>query len=140
MAKNIDAFIKKLRKKNIRMTTQRLAILEVLAIEGNHPTAYEIYDVVKADFPNMSIATIYNNLNFFKEAGILIEMPFEEGSSRFDLTETRHYHAICSLCGKIVDFDYPELKGINNYVDKEANFKVDDYTLSVTGQCSECVL
>lgn len=140
MAKNIDAFIKKLRKKNIRMTTQRLAILEILAIEGNHPTAYEIYDAVKADFPNMSIATIYNNLNFFKEAGILIEMPFEEGSSRFDLTETRHYHAICSLCGKIVDFDYPELKGINNYVDKEANFKVDDYTLSVTGQCSECVL
>lgn len=140
MAKNIDAFIKKLRKKNIRMTTQRLAILEVLAIESTHPTAYEIYDAVKADFPNMSIATIYNNLNFFKEAGILIEMPFEEGSSRFDLTETRHYHAICSLCGKIVDFDYPELKGINNYVDKEANFKVDDYTLSVTGQCSECVL
>lgn len=140
MAKNIDAFIKKLRKKNIRMTTQRLAILEVLAIESTHPTAYEIYDAVKADFPNMSIATIYNNLNFFKEAGILIEMPFEEGSSRFDLTETRHYHAICSLCGKIVDFDYPKLKGINNYVDKEANFKVDDYTLSVTGQCSECVL
>lgn len=140
MSVNIEKIIKQLKKKNIRMTAQRYAILEYLALEGNHPTANDIYEELKTDFPNVSVATVYNNLNFFKEAGIVIELPFGDGSSRFDLTETRHYHAICRNCGKVADFDYPSFEEAERAAEKETNFKVDTHSFKVTGLCADCQL
>ena len=138
MAKDIDKYVKKLKKNKIRMTSQRYAILNYLAIEGNHPTANEVYDHLKDEFPKMSVATVYNNLNFFKEAGIVQELPFGEDSSRFDLTETQHYHVVCKNCGKVVDFDYADLAEIENTVENLTNFKVDGHDFKVTGICPEC--
>lgn len=138
MAKDVKKYINKLKKKNIRMTSQRLAILEYLAKDGNHPTANEIYEALKHDIPNMSVATIYNNLNFFKQAGILMELPFGDGSNRYDLSETRHYHAICTVCGKVVDFDYDELDIVEAFVESQTNFKVLNHDFKVTGLCEQC--
>ena len=138
MANEIQGYIEKLKKNNIRMTSQRIAILEFLARDGNHPTANEIYQALKDKNPNMSIATIYNNLLFFKKAGILKEIPFGEGSNRYDLTDTKHYHAVCEHCGKVVDFDYQELEKINNFVENQINFKVLDHNFKVTGLCENC--
>ena len=138
MANEIQGYIEKLKKNNIRMTSQRIAILEFLATDGNHPTANEIYQALKDKNPNMSIATIYNNLLFFKKAGILKEIPFGEGSNRYDLTDTKHYHAVCENCGKVVDFDYQELEKINNFVENQINFKVLDHNFKVTGLCENC--
>ena len=138
MANEIQGYIEKLKKNNIRMTSQRIAILEFLARDGNHPTANEIYQALKDKNPNMSIATIYNNLLFFKKAGILKEIPFGEGSNRYDLTDTKHYHAVCEHCGKVVDFDYQELEKINTFVENQINFKVFDHNFKVTGLCENC--
>lgn len=138
MAKDIEIFIKKLKKKNIRMTSQRYAILDYLTIDGNHPTANEIYEALKNDFPTMSVATIYNNLKFFIEAGIVNELPFGDNSSRFDLTETNHYHAVCDICGKVVDFDYPSLTEVEEVAERLTQFKVDNHQFKVTGTCREC--
>lgn len=138
MANEIQGYIEKLKKNNIRMTSQRIAILEFLATDGNHPTANEIYQALKDKNPNMSIATIYNNLLFFKKGGILKEIPFSEGSNRYDLTDTKHYHAVCENCGKVVDFDYQELEKINTIVENQINFKVLDHNFKVTGLCENC--
>lgn len=138
MAKDIENFINKLKKKHIRMTSQRYAILEYLAIDGNHPTVNQIYEDLKEEFPTMSVATIYNNLNFFKEAGIVNELPFGDGSSRFDLTETNHYHAVCNRCGKVIDFDYPGLNDAEQIVESLTEFKVESHEFKVTGLCNAC--
>lgn len=138
VAKDVQKFITELKKNNIRMTSQRSAILDYLAIEGNHPTANEIYEALKHENPNMSVATIYNNLHFFKEAGILQELPFGDGSSRYDLTESRHYHAVCMTCGKVVDFDYPELENAKQFIESQIDFKVMDHDFKVTGLCEQC--
>lgn len=138
MANEIQGYIEKLKKNNIRMTSQRIAILEFLARDGNHPTANEIYQALKDKHPNMSIATIYNNLLFFKKGGILKEIPFGEGSNRYDLTDTKHYHAVCEHCGKVVDFDYQELDKINTIVENQINFKVLNHNFKVTGLCENC--
>ena len=74
MANEIQGYIEKLKQNNIRMTSQRIAILEFLSTDGNHPTANEIYQALKDKNPNMSIATVYNNLLFFEKAGILKEV------------------------------------------------------------------
>lgn len=138
MGKDVEEFIKILRKKEIRMTSQRHAILQFLALDGNHPTANDVYEHLKEDFPKMSIATVYNNLNFFKEAGIVQELPFGEDSSRFDLTETQHYHAVCKRCGKVVDFDYVGLSEVEATVEHLTNFKVDSHDFKVMGLCQTC--
>lgn len=138
MGNDIDKYIQQLKKFNIRMTNQRYAILEYLLLKGNHPTANEIYEYLKNDFPNMSVATIYNNINFFKKAGIITELPFADGSSRFDLTKTHHYHVICANCGKVEDFDYPNFEEAERIAEKQTHFKVINHSFKVTGICLEC--
>lgn len=138
MKKELDQYIDILKQKNMRMTSQRYAILEYLLTDEIHPTANEIYQHLKTDFPNMSIATIYNNLNFFKEAGILIELPFSDSSSRFDLSVSKHYHAICNKCGKVIDFNYPGLVEIEHAIENMTGFKVDGHQFNITGYCPIC--
>ena len=98
----------------------------------------ENYEYLKNDFPNMSVATIYNNINFFKKAGIITELPFADGSSRFDLTKTHHYHVICANCGKVEDFDYPNFEEAERIAEKQTHFKVINHSFKVTGICLEC--
>lgn len=138
MQARIEKYVDILRKNNIRMTSQRYAILEYLATDGKHPTANEVFEALKDDFPNMSVATVYNNLNFFMEAGIVKELPFGDGSSRFDLTDTRHYHVICNHCGKVEDFNYPGLTEVEKAVESMTKFKVDGHRFKVTGLCEDC--
>lgn len=134
----IEKYVNILRENDIRMTSQRYAILKNLAEGNKHPTANEIYEDLKDDFPNMSVATVYNNLNFFMEAGIVNELPFGDGSSRFDLTDTQHYHIICNHCGKVIDFNYPGLDEVEKVVESMTHFKVDGHSFKVTGLCEDC--
>lgn len=138
MKAKIEKYVDILRQNDIRMTSQRYAILEYLAVDGKHPTANEVYEDLKDDFPNMSVATVYNNLNFFMQAGIVKELPFGDGSSRFDLTDTQHYHVICNHCGKVVDFNYPGLAEVEKAVESMTHFKVDGHRFKVTGLCEDC--
>lgn len=138
MSKNIEKFVSQLKTHNIRMTTQRRAILEYLALEGNHPTANEIYNYLKDDFPTMSVATVYNNLNFFKEAGIVKELLFGDESTRFDLSETPHYHAICTNCGKVEDFNYLGFSEAEQAAEKMTGFKIESHSFKVVGLCEAC--
>ena len=101
--------VEKLKTTGVRMTPQRHAILEYLLSSMSHPTADEIYKALEKDFPNMSVATIYNNLRLFKEAGLVRELTYGDASSRFDANMSDHYHIICRRCGKITDFEYPPL-------------------------------
>lgn len=138
MDTKIQKYVDVLRKHDIRMTSQRYAILEYLALDGIHPTANEVYENLKDRFPSMSVATVYNNLNFFKQAGIVKELPFGDNSTRFDLTDTSHYHAICNKCGKVVDFNYPGLTEVEKIVETITEFKVDGHRFNITGLCKEC--
>lgn len=134
----LSEYIDLLKDKDVRMTSQRTAILSNLLAGNKHPTVNEIYDDLKDDFPSMSVATIYNNLKFFKEAGIVKELPFGDGSSRFDLTTIDHFHTICRNCGKIEDFHFPSLVEDENLAQAIAGFQAEDYRFEIIGLCEEC--
>lgn len=134
----LSKYVDFLKEKNIRMTSQRYAILKYLIQDEKHPNVNEIYEDLKDEFPIMSVATIYNNLNFFKETGIVKELPFGDGSSRFDLTTVEHYHAICTECGKIEDFYYPRLTEDKELVESLMGFEVHEHRFEVSGICKEC--
>jgi len=131
--------INTLKKSGVRITPQRHAILEYLIITVTHPTADDIYKALESKFPNMSVATVYNNLRVFKKAGLVNELTYGDASSRFDFSTSDHYHVICEECGKIVDFSYPGLDEVENLAEHVTGFSVNKHRMEIYGICTECV-
>lgn len=129
----------KLKQSSVRITPQRHAILEYLATSKSHPTADEIYKSLESNFPNMSVATVYNNLRVFLEVGLIKELTYGDASSRFDFITHDHYHIICEECRDIVDFQYPGLEEIERLAAHVTGFKVNSHRLEVYGTCPTCL-
>ena len=128
-----------LKKSSVRITPQRHAILEYLIDSMSHPTADEIYKALEGKFPNMSVATVYNNLRVFREVGLVKELTYGDSSSRFDFTTSDHYHVICENCGTIVDFHYPGLDEVEQLASHVTGYKVSQHRMEVYGECPSCV-
>ncbi|WP_059172728.1 peroxide-responsive transcriptional repressor PerR [Bacillus sp. FJAT-27445] len=127
-----------LKETGVRMTPQRHAILEYLIQSMSHPTADDIYKALEGKFPNMSVATVYNNLRVFKEVGLVKELTYGDASSRFDFKTSEHYHIICEKCNKIVDFLYPGLDEVEQLASHVTGFKVAHHRMEIYGECPEC--
>ncbi len=134
----LEDSIASLRNNGVRITPQRQAILKFLIASESHPTADEIYQALSPDFPNISVATIYNNLRVFKEIGIVKELPYGDSSSRFDFSTHNHYHVICKDCGKIVDFHYPQLDEVEQLAQHVTDFNVTHHRMEIYGLCKDC--
>ena len=127
-----------LKETGVRITPQRHAILEFLISSESHPTADEIYKALEEDFPNMSVATVYNNLRVFRNSGLVKELTYGDASSRFDFVTHDHYHIICDECGSIVDFHHPGLEEVERLASYVTGFEVNSHRLEVYGVCPEC--
>ncbi|RYM00002.1 peroxide-responsive transcriptional repressor PerR [Sporolactobacillus sp. THM7-7] len=134
----VEKAIDMLKGSGVRITPQRHAILEYLVDSDSHPTADEIYKALEHKFPNMSVATVYNNLRVFKKTGLVKELTYGDSSSRFDFSSKQHYHIICTRCGKIVDFHYPSLDEVEALAAQVTGFVVDHHRLEIYGVCPEC--
>ncbi len=127
-----------LKQTGVRITPQRHAILEFLVDSMTHPTADDIYKALEGKFPNMSVATVYNNLRVFREVGLVKELTYGDASSRFDFVTSDHYHVICESCGKIVDFSYPGLDEVEALAAHVTGFKVSHHRMEIYGVCNSC--
>lgn len=127
-----------LKETGVRITPQRHAILEYLIQSMSHPTADDIYKSLEGKFPNMSVATVYNNLRVFREVGLVKELTFGDSSSRFDFVTSDHYHIICENCGKMVDFHYPGLDEVEQLASHVTGFTVAHHRMEIYGVCPEC--
>ncbi|MBU7594878.1 peroxide-responsive transcriptional repressor PerR [Metabacillus halosaccharovorans] len=127
-----------LKQTGVRITPQRHAILEFLVDSMIHPTADDIYKALEGKFPNMSVATVYNNLRVFREVGLVKELTYGDASSRFDFVTSDHYHVICEGCGKIVDFSYPGLDEVEALAAHVTGFKVSHHRMEIYGLCNSC--
>lgn len=138
MTTRVEEAVDKLKMTGVRMTPQRHAILSYLLQTDTHPTVDEIYRALEERFPSMSVATVYNNLKVFLEAGLVRELAYGDGASRFDADMTEHYHAICDRCGKIVDFEYPSLGDIERTAKEKTKFIIRGHRMEVYGICKSC--
>jgi Fur family transcriptional regulator, peroxide stress response regulator len=123
-----------LKERGLRITPQRLLILEAIISQEGHPTAEDIHQSI----PYTSLTTIYNNLKLFVKLGILNELPYGNALSKYELNHSKHYHVICQMCGKIVDFNYPNLKEVEHVASELTNFKILYHQFEVYGICSSC--
>lgn len=91
------------REAGLRLTPQKLEIFRILASTDAHPSAQEIFEAVQRDFPNISFATVYDNLRKFKDLGLVREIACGGSCSRFDANMEDHHHVLNESTGEIMD-------------------------------------
>ena len=124
--------------KDLGLTKQRAAILQVIRESDEHLTANGVFENARQILPGISFATVYNSLRYLKEAGHIAEISFGNGASRFDSMTTRHDHAICTNCGKLVDMEIELPAEIVNFAAQFSRFKLESIELTLRGLCPEC--
>lgn len=126
--------------KKSRNTRQRTVILDILQAEGTHLTAESIYLEARKALPNISLGTVYRNLNFLRQQGLVNEIRSNSSScSRFEGNHPPHAHFHCTSCQTVLDVPLPEtLSGMS--WQKEQNISVvNSLEIHITGACSNCV-
>ena len=124
--------------KDLGLTRQREVVLQVIRQEEEHLTANEVFDKAKQLLPGISFATVYNSLRYLKDAGHIAEISFGNGAARFDSMTSRHDHAICTKCGKLVDMQIELPAEIVNFAEKFSKFKLESIELTLRGLCPNC--
>ena len=124
--------------KDLNLTKQREVVLQVIRDEKEHLTANEVFDKAKRLLPTISFATVYNSLRYLKDNGHIGEISFGNGASRFDAMTTRHDHAICTACGKLVDMELDLPAELVKLAAEYSRFKPESLELTLRGLCPEC--
>lgn len=134
-----------LREKGLKVTSQRLMVLNILSAHGDeHLTVEEIYDLAKEESPEIGLATIYRTVQVLLELHVIEKVTFDDGFARYELNgeETgsghRHHHAICTQCGKVYSLETDLLDTLEKQVFESLGFEVTDHEVKLYGLCSAC--
>jgi Fur family ferric uptake transcriptional regulator len=124
----------------LRMTKQRLLILDELMKVSNHPTAYEVYGMVKRTMPQISLGTVYRNLEFLSNCGRIQRLSFGSGKRRYDGNTDNHHHLCCMACGRVDDL--PSViqmeDALNRMLDEIGGYQVKGLSIEAYGICPAC--
>lgn len=125
----------------MKYSRKRDKILEYVKSVKSHPTAETIYTEIRKQNPNISLGTVYRNLDKLVNSKEIIRLKIANAKDRFDGNTFTHYHAICNNCNKV--FDIPNLESLQN-VDSEVssilNCEVLSHDLIFNTICSDCKL
>jgi len=122
----------------IKYTNQRVEILNFLQGNLMHPTVEDVYEGVKKKLTRISKATVYQNLKFLANKGLIQEVNIK-GVSRFEPNITPHHHIICKNCGSIVDFESKDLTDFSlEVIKKKKEFKIESTNTNFFGICNKC--
>ena len=122
--------------KDKRLTRQRKVILEALRSVKTHPTADEVYDMVRQELPRISLGTVYRNLEVLSEMGLIQKLEMAGLQKRFDGNPEPHYHIRCSNCGCVRDVDVE--MNLDMMEKNMSGFLVHGYRLEFFGICPDC--
>jgi len=121
-----------------RWTLQREVLFRLIKEEG-HIDADELYRKAKLIYPKIGLATVYRNLKFFRDLGLIKELKFDEPHSHYEfLGGSEHYHFVCSKCGALVEFDASLLRSFKEKLEKKHELKVEEMEVQVKGLCKSC--
>jgi len=126
----------------MKYSRQRAAILSYLQSRKDHPTAEAVYSSVKDEFPNISLGTVYRNLNQLAAAGMIAKHSFGTlGIDRFDYNISPHYHFICNCCNAVLDL--PLENDAFPTIEAQASIGFDgliqEHRLYFCGICKNCL-
>lgn len=124
----------------IKYSRQREAIKEYVSNSKEHPTADNVYMSIRNIYPNISLGTVYRNLNLLAELGEIVKIDCQDGSVRFDGHNEQHYHLICKQCGKVTDLEMESIDHINVIANAGFDGKIESHITYFRGTCPECTI
>ena len=133
--KDLEAIVLKLRKKNVKVTPQRLSVIDFLSNNPIHPSAEKIYTEIKKNFPTISLATVYNTLEKLEEIGELIKLKVaKDNIINYEYNLDPHQHFYCKQCDQIYDIWGTGIKK-KDIVD---GHKIENVQIYYKGICNQC--
>ena len=127
----MEASTKQFRKRN--------AILECLRSTHSHPSAEMVHEMLRASHPDISLATVYRNLTYFKNQGLATSVATVRGVERFDANTEPHVHFICTGCDAVIDLEQIEVpQTLDEAVEKTSGCRVSSCQLTFNGLCGSC--
>ncbi len=136
MITNMESIKNTLQEKGIKPTYVRLKILDYLESNRFHPTAETIFKALEKKVPTLSRTSVYNNLNIFKEKGLLAPLLIAGSEAHFDRNATPHHHFFCKKCKKIIDLDIECAYFKEGYVEGHKITELHGY---FAGICKDCL-
>lgn len=128
-----------IREMGLKVTQQRMAILDVLTKGKAHVTAQEVFDEVARSHPEMGFATVYRFLRKMSEHNLVNEVRMGGLPARYELSSAKHHdHITCVKCGKIVEFENQNIESLQVAVARENGFYLTGHVLELYGVCSRC--
>lgn len=147
MADMQEQFKLMLKQNGLKVTAQRIAILEVLSSRPDeHLTAEEIYDCVKNMYPDIGLATVYRTIQVLSELNLIDKLNLDDGFVRYEIGKQReehcghhHHHLICLDCGRVFTFQDDLLEALEQRIQETMNFQVQDHEVKLFGRCNICI-
>ena len=116
------------------MKKYRAKIQEIIENSHSHPTAEEVFRLLRETFPQVARATVYNNLNALCEAGLVRKVSVQGMPDRYDRIR-RHDHLVCKACGRLVDLD---LSDLTHQLQRQVSVPFLSYDLKLVYLCEQC--
>jgi Fur family ferric uptake transcriptional regulator len=135
-----DDFRAYLAEQGLKSTRQRELVLDEFLRDGSHLSTEELYLRLRKKHPGIGYATVYRTLRLFAECGIAEQRHFGDGQTRYEsaVVDEHHDHLICTICGKITEFEEPQIEKLQEKVAKQHGFSIDRHRLEIYGRCSDC--
>ena len=122
------------------MTRQRTVILKELRNSDAHPSADELYQMVRKKLPRISLGTVYRNLEILSELGKIQKLELSGTLKRYDGDPRRHYHIRCVQCNSVANAPLAPLNQLEDELYKTTVFEIIGHNLEFTGLCQNCSL
>ena len=123
----------------LKRSRQREEILAYLRSTNEHPTADMVYENVRKEIPNISLGTVYRNLNLLADCNDILKLTFDGKSDRFDWNVEPHYHVLCECCGSVTDLYIEPLKHIDVLAESAFDGRISGHMIQFRGLCEKCV-
>jgi Fur family peroxide stress response transcriptional regulator len=138
MRQRLDEMAERCRDMGLPVTPQRIAIYRALLQLDSHPDAEAIYEHVRGEIPNLSLATVYKNLEALSKLGVIREVTPLHETARFDANLDAHHHLVCTACKQVVDLYDEGLSKLKVADEHVLGFKVSRIRVQVEGLCPAC--
>jgi len=125
-------------EKKMRLTTQRQVLLEELRKITTHPSAGELYDMVRQRLPHIGLATVYRNMELLSECGFIKILETGSKQKRFDGNTSPHYHIRCITCGRVDDMLIPRLEDLDAQASDSCSYMILGHNIEFHGICPDC--
>ena len=122
----------------MKYSRQRELIKKAVLLNPVHPTAEDVYNMLRKDNPNISLGTVYRNLNKLLEIKVIQKIPVPNAADHFDGRTDMHFHIVCTECGKMHDVEFSGCNECNQLTQIKTDYIVKGFNLIFYGICKKC--